>query len=185
MRAKRARLRTPTEADLEDHLTWHADPELTKWMARRPVPQSLAQRKEWLAETAKDRDSMHWEIGTDEEHLGYCSARRGWRWDAWFVYTIFLAPDARGKGYALEAARALHRYLVDHAGMQLGEAWLYRDDVAGRRLCEALGYREYAHGHDVFYREGRWWDDWRAAVQAEDFRRRFPRDVEYPDRERP
>lgn len=180
MRGKRTGLRTTTEADLADHLAWHADPELTKWMPARPRPSSLDQRKEWLKDAAKDRDLIHWEIEHEGAHAGYCAARRRWRSDSWAIESLFLAPGLRGKGLALDAARALHRYLIDHAGLQLAELWLYRDDLAGRRLFEALGYVEYAHGHDVFFREGRWWDDWRGALRAEEFRRRFPEETEYP-----
>jgi len=184
VRGQQVRLRTTTEADLEAHLRWHADPELTKWMTRRPAPQSLDQRKEWLKETAKERDLIHWEIAQDDQHIGYCDARRRWRADSWAIETFFLAPEARGRGLGGDAGRALHRYLIDHAGLDQAELWLYRDDAGGRRLFEALGYVEYAHGHDAFYRDGRWWDDWRGALAAEEFQRRFPDEIEYPDRQR-
>jgi RimJ/RimL family protein N-acetyltransferase len=96
----------------------------------------------------------------------------------------FLEPQARGQGLGREAARALHRYLVDYLGLEFGDVWLYRDDSAGRGLFAALGYTEYSHGHEVFYREGRWWDDWRATLRAEDFRSRFPEEIEYAEAER-
>jgi hypothetical protein len=74
---------------------------------------------------------------------------------------------------------------VDYLGLEYGDVWLYRDDVAGRRIADRLGYVEYAHGHEVFYREGRYWDDWRGMLRADDFRRRFPDEVEYRDVPRP
>ncbi len=202
MRGARAHLRTTTESDLADHLTWHADPELTKWMPDRPHPQTLEQRKEWLKEAAEDRGLVHWEIaegsaiaprvaGSDlaeprsaERHVGYCAVRLRWppTAEGWGINSLFLAPGARGRGLGMDAARALHRYLVDYLDLKFGDVWLYRDDAA-RRLFVALGYVEYSHGHDVFYREGRWWDDWRGVLRGDDFRTRFPREIEYPERE--
>ena len=183
MRGARVTLRTTTEADLADHLRWHADAALTAWMPERPRPQSLDQRKEWLKETAKDRANTHFEIAEGDAHVGFCSYMYMWPPLArmWTVRTFFLAPEARGRGLGLDAARALHRFLVDYHGLERGDAWLYRDDVAGRGLLAALGYVEYAHGHDVFYREGRYWDDWRGYLDASEFRRRFPEEREYPD----
>ncbi len=184
MRGARTRLRTTTEADLADHLRWHADPELVKWLPHRPRPQSLDQRREWLKEAAKDRSLVHWEIARDDKHLGYCAVRLIWppMAEGWRIESLFLAPGARRQGFGRDAARSLHRYVVDFLGLRHGEAWLYRDDVAGRRVFEALGYTEFAHGRDVFYREGRWWDDWRGHLTAAEFRTRFPQEVEYPER---
>ena len=185
VRGTRVQLRTTTVADLDDHLRWHADPEATKWMPDRPRPTSLDQRKEWLKETAKDRGLIHWEIGSGDAHVGYCAAGLLFppMAQAWWIGPVFLAPGHRGHGLGSEAMRALHRYLVDYLDLKFGDLWLYRDDVAGRRLFESLGYAEYSHGHDVFYREGRYWDDWRGILRAEEFRTTFPDEVEYRERE--
>ena len=178
-------LRTTTESDLLDHLRWHADLSATAWIPERPRPQSLDQRKEWLKEVAKDQGQIHFEITEGEAHVGYCSFGLLWPPTAssWTVRTLFVAPQARGRGIGRDAALALHRFAIDHHGLERGDVWLYRDDAAGRRLCESLGYVEYAHGHDVFYREGRYWDGWRGALEADEFRRRHPNEREYPERE--
>lgn len=185
VRGKRTTLRTTTEADLADHLRWHADASLTEWMTRRPRPQTLDQRKEWLKETAKDSGTVHWEINEGEAHVGYCAATFVWPPLArgWWINDLFLEPGAQARGLAVDAARALHRYLIDYLDLEQGDVWLYRDDAGARAVFEALGYREYAHGHDVFYRSGRWWDDWRGCLTADEFRTRFPDEVEYPERE--
>jgi RimJ/RimL family protein N-acetyltransferase len=182
VRGKRVTLRTTIESDLADHNRWHADPESTKWLPRRPVPQSIDQRKDWLKETAKDHGLIHWELEADGTHAGYCAARLLWppTADAWWVDSFFITPDLRRRGLGIDAARALHRYLVDYLGLAFGDAWLHRDDSAGRRIAESLGYVEYAHGRDVFYHDGRYWDDWRGILKAEDFRKRFPDELEYP-----
>jgi RimJ/RimL family protein N-acetyltransferase len=184
VRGKRVTLRTTTEADLTDHLRWHADAEATAWMPERPRPQSLDQRKEWLKEIGKDESQTHYEIAEGDSHIGYCSFKVEWpRTDRiWSMGTLFLAPEARGRGLGADAARALHRFAIDYHGLERGDVWLYRDDVRGRRLFESLGYVEYAHGHEVFYREGRYWDDWRAYLEDREFRRRFPEEREYPER---
>jgi len=182
IRGKRATLRTTTEADLSDHLRWHADGEATRWMPRRPDPQSLDQRKEWLKETAKEQGLIHWELEADGAHAGYCAVRLMWppMADAWAIESLFVATGVRRRGIGGDALRALHRYLVDYLGLAFGDLWLYRDDVAGRRVFASLGYAEYAHGHDVFYRDGRYWDDWRGILRAAEFRERFPDELEYP-----
>lgn len=183
VRGKGVVLRTTNEADLADHLAWHADFDATAWMPRRPWPQSLEQRKEWLAQTAKDRAIVHWELEADGAHAGYCGARLMWppMSESWSIETFFVAPALRRNGIAAAASRALHRYLVDYLGLDYGDVWLYRDDAVARRVVEALGYVEYAHGHDVFYRGGRYWDDWRGILRADEFRRRFPDELEYPE----
>ena len=175
-------LRTTTESDLTDHTRWHADADSTTWLPHRPQPHSLEQRKEWLKETAKDRGLIHWELEADGAHAGYCAARLMWppMADAWLVDTFFIAPELRRRGLGGDAARALHRYLVDYLGLDFGDVWLYRSDTAGRRLAERLGYVEYGHGRDVFYHHGRYWDDWRGILRAEEFRKRFPSELEYP-----
>ena len=184
MRGKRVTLRMTTETDLADHLRWHADPALTAWMPERPRPQSLDQRKEWLTDVGKDEMRTHFEIAEGETHVGYCAfaLERPRIAGDWSIATLFLAPAARGRGLGTDAVLALHRFAIDYHGLRRAYAWLYRDDVAGRRLLAALGYVEYAHGHDVFYREGRYWDDWRGYLEVSEFRQRFPDEREYPER---
>ena len=182
VRGKTITLRTTAEADLADHIRWHGEWEATKWLPRRPWPESLEQRREWLKQTSKDRALMHWEVEADGTHLGYADVRLIWppRVEGWAVEALFLAPEARGRGLGADAAGALHRYLVDYVGLDFGDVRLYRDDAAGRRLFESLGYAEYAHGRDALYRGGRYWADWRGMLRAEEFRRRFPDELEYP-----
>jgi L-amino acid N-acyltransferase YncA len=182
VRGRRATLRVTTETDLADHVAWHADFETTKWLPRRPWPHSLEQRGEWLKETAKDRTLIHWELEASGAHVGYCAARLEWApmSESWSVDSLFLAPAARELELGEDVMAALHRYLVDYLGLAYGEMWLYRDDPFGRRLAESVGYTEFAHGRDVFYREGRYWDDWRGLLRADVFRERFPAGVEYP-----
>jgi RimJ/RimL family protein N-acetyltransferase len=183
VRGKRVTLRTTTESDLADHLRWHADAEATRWMPERVWPGLLDGRAEWLKETARDPLRLHWEIEAEAAHIGYCAARLvpPPMVDSWDITSLFLAPDARGHGFGGDAARAQHRYLIDYLGLAHGYASLYWDDATGRRLAASLGYVEYAHGHDVFYRAGRYWDDWRGILRAADFRSRFPDEIEYPD----
>lgn len=185
VRGPRVHLRTTNEDDLADHLRWHADGELTKWMPHRPHPESLDQRKAWLKKTAADRRSIHWEIALAEAHIGYFAVGfHGAPWsEAWEIRQLFLAPDARGQGYASEAARIAHRYLITYLGLRGGDVWLHADDAAGRRLFEALGYTEVGRGRDAFYHSGRHWDEWFGLLRAEDFRVRFPEEREYPDRQ--
>lgn len=182
MRGERVHLRTTTEADLADHVRWHADGELTKWMPTRPRPQSLQQRKEWLSETAKARHEVHWEIALGERHMGYCRVtfHETPFAEAWRFTHLFVDPEARRQGHGGEAARIAHRYLVTYLGLRDGDVWLYADDAAGRRVFESLGYREVGRGRDAFYHSGRYWDEWFGLLRAADFRARYP-EREYPE----
>lgn len=184
VRGPRVNLRTTTEEDLRDHVRWHADGELTKWMPFRPRPESLDQRKEWLKKTASDRRSIHWEIAQGDRHIGYCTVKfhdAPWS-EAWEVTHLFLDPALRAQGCGSEAARIAHRYLITYLGLRFGHVWLYYDDAAARALFASLGYREVGHGRKAFYHSGRHWDEWFGLVRAEDFRARFPKEREYPDR---
>ncbi len=181
MRGQRAHLRTTTEADLADHVRWHADLEATRWLARRPLPDSVDARKKWLEGIAGDRLLFHWEIAAGERHIGYCQTRLSHDGEWWDLGPFLLAPEARGQGYGRDAAHALHRYLITYLGLRGGSAWLFWDDGPGRRLADWLGYAQIGHGRDAFYRSGRYWDEWWGALGAEDFRARFPDAHEYPE----
>src|SRR5919197_1517749 len=114
VRGKGVVLRTTNEADLADHLAWHADFDATAWMPRRPWPQSLEQRKEWLAQTANDRAIVHWELEADGAHAGYCGARLLWppMSESWSIETFFVAPSPRRRGARVRRVRPWPRRLL-------------------------------------------------------------------------
>ena len=82
-----------------------------------------------------------------------------------------LAPEARGKGYAAEAADAVLKLGFGELGMHRIEAKLDALNTASAALCERLGMRLEARFVDKWHYKGQWAtevvyaileDEWRA-----------------------
>ena len=82
-----------------------------------------------------------------------------------------LAPEARGKGYAAEAADAVLKLGFGELGMHRIEAKLDALNTASAALCERLGMRPEARFVDKWHYKGQWAtevvyaileDEWRA-----------------------
>lgn len=91
---------------------------------------------------------------------GYC-ALHPWRprFDTTAEATLYLAPDARGKGIGrqltarmVELARASERI---HALI----ACINADNAASRRIVETIGFMQVAHYREVGRKFGQWLDD--------------------------
>ncbi|MCB5272619.1 putative ribosomal N-acetyltransferase YdaF [Arthrobacter sp. SO5] len=88
-----------------------------------------------------------------------------------------LAPEARGKGYAAEAAAALLKLGFEELGFHRIDAKLDALNTASAALCERLGMRHESTQVDKWHYKGQWATEvvyailageWRARVQAKD-----------------
>ncbi|MDO9175494.1 MAG: GNAT family N-acetyltransferase [Actinomycetota bacterium] len=75
-----------------------------------------------------------------------------------------LALDARGHGYATEAAAALLHLLFTELGAHRVEASMHPDNVASARVCEAIGMTFEVWTKQNFRGRDGWEDDVRYAV---------------------
>ncbi|WP_461187658.1 GNAT family N-acetyltransferase [Arthrobacter sp. Z4-13] len=81
-----------------------------------------------------------------------------------------LAPGARGKGYATEAAAAVLRLGFEELGMHRIEARLDELNTASAALCCRLGMRQEARHVDKWHYKGQWATELIYAVLADEWR---------------
>ncbi len=91
---------------------------------------------------------------------GYGQGEVGWS----------LAPGARGKGYATEAAAAVLRLGFEELGMHRIEARLDELNTASAALCCRLGMRQEARHVDKWHYKGQWATELIYAVLADEWR---------------
>lgn len=160
IRGKTTTLRTPTEDDLVAFARWMADLRLRRATKVWHEPAMPATWKERLAEQTKEKDSVLWSIEAETRLVGLARVDWGWepRHDSAHVSHFLVAPDEWRKGYGADAALALHRYLFDYLDLRHVGLELHADNAAAIRICETLGYVEFGHGHEVYYRDGAYVD---------------------------
>jgi len=186
VRGKRTSLRVPTPADLPALASWMADLRVRRACAVWHEPASGATWKERLTEAARDEQATLWTIEATEDGaarlVGMCRIRFGWDApisDSIDISHFILAPEEWRRGYGWDAALALHRYVFDYLHLRRSEVALRADAVAALRIAGRLGYREYAHGHDVHWRDGAYVDEIRLRMDLEDWEARWPGEREY------
>lgn len=85
-----------------------------------------------------------------------------------------LAPSARGKGYAAEAATALLRLGFEDLGFHRIDAKLDTLNTASAALCERLGMRLESTQVDKWHYKGQWATEVVYAILAEEWTARAP-----------
>jgi RimJ/RimL family protein N-acetyltransferase len=83
-----------------------------------------------------------------------------------------LAPEARGKGYAAEAADAVLKLGFGELGMHRIEAKLDALNTASAALCERLGLRLEARFVDKWHYKGQWATEVVYAILEDEWRSR-------------
>ena len=68
-------------------------------------------------------------------------------------FGFYLAKEARGRGYATEAGRAVVALAFQRTNLRKLEARVFHDNMASRRTLTKLGFRE--HGRAGVYSRGR------------------------------
>ena len=81
-----------------------------------------------------------------------------------------LAPGARGKGYATEAAAAMLRLGFEELGLHRIEARLDELNTASAEICCRLGMRQEARHVDKWHYKGQWATELIYAVLADEWR---------------
>ncbi len=149
-------LRTPAEEDLVAYARWMADLRVRRMSAVWHEPAMPATWKERLTEQTKEKDTVLWSIESGGRLVGM--VRVGWGWeprrDSAHLDHFVIDPDEWRKGHGFDAALALHRYLFDYLDLRRVALELHADNAAARRILERLGYAEFGHGHEVYYRDG-------------------------------
>ena len=180
IRGKKTTLRLPIEADLETYNRWMADMRVRRAHRVWHEPAMPATWKERFKEIAKEKESIHWSIDTDGKLVGFALGRLWTIGNAFDVIHFLIDPAEWRKGYGFDAALALHRYLFDYLDLRLATAELRADNVAALEIVAKLGYIEFAHGHEVHYRDGAYVDEIKLRMDKETWQERWSTEREYP-----
>ena len=132
-------LRPPVAGDAQAIADILNNWDVTQWLTVVPFPYTLADAEEFLARLFKTEDRNYWLIEAEGEVVGVISLRP----DLGF----FLAPEAHGKGYMTEAARAV----LDRHFAKSGEDALsgyHIGNAASARVQEKLGFHKT---HEVMH----------------------------------
>ncbi|TMG60430.1 MAG: GNAT family N-acetyltransferase [Chloroflexi bacterium] len=180
IRGKKTTLRLPIEADLETYNRWMADMRVRRAHRVWHEPAMPATWKERFKEIAKVKESILWSIDTDGKLVGFALGRLWTIGNAFDVIHFLIDPAEWRKGYGFDAALALHRYLFDYLDLRLATAELRADNAAALKIVAKLGYIEFAHGHEVHYRDGAYVDEIKLRMDKETWQERWSTEREYP-----
>jgi len=119
------------------------------------VPSREAFTERFLTYTAQ----FPWLVWEEKgEILGYAYAsppyaRAAYRWCA--EPSVYLRPDARGKGIAAKLYHALEK-ILDYQGYQVFYALITSENIPSLRFHEKCGYAKRAEFPDCGFKFGRW-----------------------------
>jgi RimJ/RimL family protein N-acetyltransferase len=140
LRTERLTLRPLVPADAEAYAAMRFHPQVAKWLPSAPeVPMAAARRTiERFAEGWRDRRYAPWGIFLEDRLIGHGGLNHVPEFDATEVLWA-LHPDAWGKGYATEVARAALAYGFDTLGFELIFAITLPDNDASQAVMKRLG----------------------------------------------
>jgi RimJ/RimL family protein N-acetyltransferase len=180
IRGKQTTLRLPVEADLETYNRWMADMRARRAHSVWHEPAMPGTWKERFKEIAKEKQTVLWSIDAGDTLVGLAVGHVWPMGNGFDVNHFVIDPDGWRKGHGSDAALALHRYLFDYLDLRLVTVDLRADNAAGIRIAEKLGYTEYAHGHEVHYRDGAYVDELKLRMEKDTWQERWSAEREYP-----
>jgi len=155
-------LRSFQEGDFEDTYILCSHPDICRYirppMTREQVVTHIADRmqpwtfeeEKWYSLTVKRKGASRviGEVVFRLESIADRRAEIGYRFH----------PDAQGKGYALEANKALVALLFRVLDLHKLVAYCHSVNAASRRLLTRLGFTEEGCKRDHMFSEGKWLD---------------------------
>ncbi len=176
LRTRRLVLRRFEAGDLDAFHAYHSLPETARFLPReaKSYTQSMEtvgryanfvfeKEGDWVALAVEAADSpgllgevvLKWLPGCGQAEVGWS-----------------LAPSARGKGYAAEAAAAMLKLGFEDLGFHRIDAKLDALNTASAALCERLGMRLESTQVDKWHYKGQWATEVVYAMLAEEWRSR-------------
>ena len=147
IRTERLVVRPWRAEDAEDAVGVYGDEDVARWLS--PVMQrveDLAQMRKLLAEWERQEDQMQAPAGrwaverrSDGRVVGGIALMVIPPWEQDLEFAWQLAQDARGQGYAVEAASALARWAFGHPGTDEVFAVVHATNQAGTSMARRLG----------------------------------------------
>jgi len=145
-------------------------------------PAMPATWKERLTEQSKNERYVLWTIERNGEAVGLVRIQISVGLEhapGAHLEQFIVDPERWRGGIGWDAAFALHRYLFDYLDVQRVGTALHSDNTAALRIAERLGYVEFAHGHDVYYRDGGYSDESWVIIERPAWEERFASEREY------
>jgi RimJ/RimL family protein N-acetyltransferase len=142
---ERLRLRALAEGDAEFVLRLTSDPDFREHIGDKGVRDLDSARRflrdgTWTNQTKPGHGQFRVEIAGTGEPVGVCGLLYRERLDLHDV-GFALLPEHRGRGYALEAARAVVRYARETLGIDKVVGLTDSSNLASIRVLERLGLR--------------------------------------------
>ena len=152
-------LEPSTPADLPVFVRWFADTQVTRHLLMR-FALSEGQEAEWYASVARSDSTVHWRIVADGRTIG-ATDLRDIDWLNRHAGSGLLIGERSewGKGYASEAVELRTAFAFDELGLERLETCSLAENVAMHRVLEKAGYRKLTRRRHVYWRTGRWHDD--------------------------
>ena len=180
IRGNKTTLRLPVEADLETYDRWMADMRVRRAHSVWHEPAMPATWKERFKEIAKEKQTVLWSVDAAERLIGFAVGRVWPMGNGFDVNQFVIDPDEWRKGYGSDTTLTLHRYLFDYLDLRLVTTELRADNAAALSIAAKLGHTEYAHGHEVHYRDGAYVDEVKLRMEKETWQERWSAEREYP-----
>ena len=150
LRSERLGFRPWSLADLELATDLWGDPEVTRLIGGPFSTEQVRERLSREIATAQSCGLQYWPIfllATDE-HVGCCGLRPYKTGERIYEIGVHLKKDHWGRGYALEATRAVMEYAFGTLAVVGLFAGHNPANQGSRRVLEKLGFR---YTHDEFY----------------------------------
>jgi RimJ/RimL family protein N-acetyltransferase len=181
IRGKTTTLRTPVEDDLASYSRWMADLRVRHLTRPWHEPAMPATWKERLKEQTKEKNDVLWSVEAEGTLVGLVRVGFGWepRRDTSHIHSFVIDPEHWRRGHGWDAALALHRYLFDYLDLRRVTVNFTAENAAARRIGERLGYVEFAHKHEVHYRDGAFVDELELLMEREAWDERWKSEREY------
>jgi aminoglycoside 6'-N-acetyltransferase len=135
IRGDRTFLRPATDDDLDLLVGWLADPDVYRWWEGRPLS------REEVADMYTGRkkpDVEPFVVEADGVPVGYLQCWQGTETSGGI--DMFLVPEARGRGFGHDAARAASRFLLDRRGWTEVTVDPMVDNIRAIRAFERAGF---------------------------------------------
>jgi RimJ/RimL family protein N-acetyltransferase len=170
--AGQVRLRPPARRDLTGILVAHQDPQIVRWFGvAQPYTEADARRyieQEAPQEWARGAEAIFVIAGPDDSYAGSVDLRVSAADPAVGEVGFLVAPQARGRGQATAAVRALVEWGITELGLVRIQWRAEVGNDASRRVAEKAGFTMEGLVRQGYDQDGRRRDCWIGSLLATD-----------------
>lgn len=158
-------LRPPESSDDVELFNLMSNKNLTKFLTWEPhqeieTTQNLIMA---LIDSQANDKAYHWCVVLNSKIIGLVSlidVRRRIR--TWTLnraeLSYWISTENQGKGYATEASKAVVEFGFENLSLRKIIIAHASENIESKRICEKLGFNQYAYEHDAFMKNNIWHD---------------------------